>query len=194
MRNILLFIIVVSVLGCWPIKQTKSSNVIKGEEQLGFRTERNKKFREIETGNCLFDQSTQTDKFLKGIKEFENYIWNQETKTANIVLSENETLEIFRGGCNHFELGVKFIYKNEEFNIEKNKNFIKNKILWISKLIEEFDYKEINEVIKNNKISIIKENETSYYLNFMSVELYELYSSNIKVNSDGWEFSFGFYY
>lgn len=128
---------------------------------------------------CIFDQDTQTDGFLKGIKEFEGYDWNQKTKSAKIFLDEKWGLIIKRGGCNHFELSVTFIHKGI-LDFEKNKELIFQKLIWATSLLDEFDTKLLEKLIKENKLHITKEDEFNYFGNFMDVETYESYFFNFK--------------
>ena len=58
--------------------------------------------------DCIFDQSIQTDVFLKGIKELEGYTWYDDSKSAEIVLNDHWSLTITRGGCDHFLLSAEF--------------------------------------------------------------------------------------
>ena len=51
---------------------------------------------------CIYDQSTQTDEFIRDVPEFSNYIWNDKSKTATIYLPAGEILKAHRGGCVHF--------------------------------------------------------------------------------------------
>lgn len=74
---------------------------------------------EVAAEECIFDQGTQTDAFLKGIEEFEAYTWNQEDKTAYIPLENGDQLEVVRGGCNHFTVLVRLLSSSDKTPIEK---------------------------------------------------------------------------
>jgi hypothetical protein len=147
--------------------------------------------KEIEDEECIFDQSTQTDEFLKNIKELENYVWDEENRTATIKLSKTEILKIYRGGCMHFSLSATFVY-DRILDLEKDKKLIFDKIIWISLLLDEFDGKDIKEAISNSHFSITKNAENDFHLNFMEGRLYELYYINFN-NEDKTTFEIGYY-
>ena len=131
---------------------------------------------EKQSQDCIFDQATQTDEFLKGIKEFEGYVWDTETKTAEIVLNDHWSLTIKRGGCDHFAVNSDFIY-DKPLNFEENKKSILDKIIWISNLIEDYDEKIIEEAILNERIDIeIEDNKR--HIHFLDERLYEYYYMN----------------
>ncbi len=120
---------------------------------------------QVEDEDCIFDQATQTDEFLKGIKELEGYVWNQETKTAAIRISENETLEIYRGGCDHFGLSISFKLTGKNVSYPKDREVVFGKLLWAVKLIKEFDYELIEKDILNENFEIYNgHNNTSLEL------------------------------
>lgn len=142
--------------------------------------------------DCIFDQSTQTDEFLKGIKELENYQWDSETKTAKIVLNDHWSLTIKRGGCDYFEMSATFFHERI-LDIEKDKKQIFDSIIWITSLLEDFDGKDIKRVIDEGKVTITKRDEFNYHANFMDEELYELYYFNFS-NKNVTTFNIGYYY
>lgn len=124
---------------------------------------------------CIFDQATQTDEFLKGIDELSDYVWFEKEKRAEITLSDYWDLSIIRGGCDHFELTAKFTYKGK-LDFEKDKKLLFNKIVWITSLIEEFDGEIIERCLKDKKYSETKEDEYNYYVEFLNEKIYESYS------------------
>ncbi|APG65107.1 hypothetical protein LPB136_06980 [Tenacibaculum todarodis] len=138
--------------------------------------------------DCIFDQETQNDDFLKGIVELKNYSWDKKTKTATINISKNEVLEIYRGGCDHFALNAKFIVP-KSITFKQNKDYILSRILWASKLIfNESDFKIIEESILQNKFSIDNSIPEDIHLNFLNNDVYNNYtffynSSNKKYNT-----------
>ena len=147
-----------------------------------------------EQEDCIFDQVTQTDDFLKGIKELETYIWDAETKTAEIVLNDHWSLTIKRGGCDHFEMSANFIY-DRILNIEEenDKQQIFDSIIWITSLLEDFDGEDIKRVIEEDKVYVTKRDEYNYHANFMDEKLYELYYFDFN-NKDRTTFKIGYYY
>lgn len=126
--------------------------------------------------DCNFDLKTQDDSFLKEIDELKNYNWNQKSKTASIKISQQETIKIFRGGCNDFLLKGEFLIP-KTITFKNNKDYILNKILWISKLIfEKSDYIEIEKCLKNNKISIDESNPNNIHINLLNHKVYNSYT------------------
>lgn len=121
-------------------KKEKKKEVVS--ETTEIETPQNKE----EVPECIFDQKTQNDDFLKGKKELKGYTWDDKTKTATLKLSDTETIEIYRGGCDYFIHGAKFIVP-KSISLDNDKDAIMKKKLWISELI--FD-KEGFELIKNN--------------------------------------------
>jgi hypothetical protein len=177
MKRILFYISMVLFLSCNQNKTTtKNVSVHIDEEGIYFVEDSIEKINEQaddsiiseenkEDEDCIFDQTTQTDDFLKGIKEFEGYTWNKETKTASIRLSENEALEIYRGGCAHFGLSISFKLIGENVSYPKDKQVVFGKLLWAAKLIKEFDYELIEKDILNENFEIYNgHNNTSLEL------------------------------
>jgi len=141
--------------------------------------------------DCIFDQETQTDDFIKGIKELKGYVWNANLKTAKVTLNNHWLLEIARGGCDHFELSATFKSK-AKLDLEKDRDTIFNKIVWITSLIEEFEGEAIKETIENNKLSITKESESFSYVNFMNQRLYNEYTMYYGVENDTTSFTISY--
>ena len=108
----------------------------------------------ITEDDCIFDQSTQTDEFLKDIQALKSYVWDYESRTATILLENHDTLLISRGGCYDFGVSAEFRIRNDTMNY-KNWNMVFEKVLWIAKILEsEFDYTRIKENIESNEIVI----------------------------------------
>ncbi|MBA9077933.1 hypothetical protein [Rufibacter quisquiliarum] len=111
---------------------------------------------ENESGECVFDQTTQTDEFLQNIKELNGYKWDYEKRTATFVLETGDTLLISRGGCNHFAVSAEFRLRNDKTDYTKWSNVYK-KVLWIAKALDkEFDFQELKNDIEANKVTIEK--------------------------------------
>jgi len=90
--------------------------------------------------NCIYDLDTQTDDFLKGIPAFSNYTWNNDLKQATVILSEEETMIVERGGCNHFSYYCTLQLKTSDLTV-KNQKEIFTKALWMAeKLFATEDY------------------------------------------------------
>lgn len=124
--------------------------------------------------DCIFDQATQTDEFLHGISELENYSWDAEQKVATIPLNTSDTLLIRRGGCYHFGVSAEFILYRRSIDYSKWENVFE-RVLWISKLLEsEFAYEDIKEEIENSKIRI-EEDNVSFQSEYLGDNNYSLY-------------------
>ncbi|MCV9385067.1 hypothetical protein [Reichenbachiella ulvae] len=104
--------------------------------------------------DCIFDQSTQTDEFLKGIKELENYEWDDITKTATIPLDNGDTLYVSRGGC--YSFGVSALLKTTQNTSQyADWNQVFEQALWMSEVLQsEFAHEELKIDIESNKIEI----------------------------------------
>lgn len=129
--------------------------------------------------DCIFDQATQTDEFLKDIKELENYVWDNESKTAEIVLNDHWGLSLKRGGCDHFTVQADFIY-DRAIDFEERKDFVFQQVVWVSDLIKDFDGKTIRECIEKGKISIEVE-DNKRHIHFMDERIYESYYMSFSV-------------
>lgn len=159
------------------------------EEQLDSIKPVNPKFYQ----DCIFDQSTQNDDFLKDINELKNYTWDSKKKTATIKISNQETLKIHRGGCDHFSLDAEFIVP-KSITFQNNKEYIFSKILWVSELLYKSDFKAIKAVLDNNQISISQESSNFIFINLMDKELYEGFFISFKSeNTEYNTFSISYY-
>lgn len=138
--------------------ETKIDSVIKV-----FQIDNNGKIIEfIADNDCVFDQSTQTDEFLKDIPEFSNYKWNDKLKTATIELESGDTLIVKKGGCDHYGFYGNLILENSNLDINQNE-IINRKALWIAKkLFEKSDFDFFKKSIDEKKYEIIKENKQIY--------------------------------
>ena len=145
----------------------------------------------LEEEECIFDQSTQTDEFLKDIKELENYSWDQETKTAEIILNDHWNLTIKRGGCVHFGFEASFVY-DKFIDFEENKELVFDQIIWLSNLLDDLNGELIEECIQENKITIEVE-DNKRHIHFMDVGIYELYYMLFYTTEDSSHFSISYY-
>ncbi len=141
---------------------------------------------------CKYDQSIQTDAFIREIKELEGYEWNNDEKTAQLVLNDHWSLSIKRGGCNYFELSASFIY-DRFIDLEENKDLIFDQVKWITGLISEFDAEQIAQALDNGKLQIQSVNEGEYFINFTDERLYEYYQFTFKAQDDYSNFKIGKY-
>jgi hypothetical protein len=127
-----------------------------------------------EESDCIFDQSTQTDKFLKGIEELKDYKWDAEEKIATIALGSGDTLLISRGGCYQFGVSAEFRLRKDTTDYSNWKN-VYEKVLWISKLLStDFAYEEIRNELNASEIE--RDNNNTYFSNeYLQDNNYELY-------------------
>ena len=129
--------------------------------------------------DCIFDQTTQTDEFLKNIEELKDYVWFDDEKKAEIILNDHWTLAIKRGGCDHFELSAEFFYERP-LDFKTNKKLVFDNIIWITNLLNEFDGDIIKECLEKEKYSITEENENNLFINFLDERIYESYFMSYK--------------
>ena len=125
--------------------------------------------------DCVFDQASQTDEFIKDIKEFSNYTWNDSTKTATILLNSGDTLFASRGGCNHFALSGTLIQQNQS-QFEFNQKRVFEKALWIAeRLFDHHDFGELNDLIEHRNYSLIESDDNGFFLQFNHDDFSEYY-------------------
>ena len=51
---------------------------------------------------CMFDLATQTGEFLQANPKVDHYEWSNEKHEGLVFMKNGDTLEVIRGGCNHF--------------------------------------------------------------------------------------------
>lgn len=103
---------------------------------------------------CIFDQATQTDEFLKDVNELKGYKWDYTSRTATYILEQGDTLLITRGGCNHFTVSAEFRLTNDKTDYADWNNVFK-KALWIADALDnEFYSKELKKDIELKKVTI----------------------------------------
>jgi|GEM_PF-3024057 len=121
----------------------------------------------IQPDDCIFDQQTQTDEFLKNIAEFDGYYWDKDSKTAEIPLDRGDYLLITRGGCYHFGVSAEFRLRNDTTDYSDWQN-VYDKVLWIAKILDsEFKFNMIKNDLDSNLITINKmeQGDTLYFSN-----------------------------
>jgi len=165
MKYLIYFLILVSIISCNNTQTKEQDQIVNNEktitDNLDIEKEELKLDSIIETeieneddDDCIFDQTYQTDEFLKGKNEFENYIWDSISKTATIILDNNDTLLIRRGGCYSFGVSAEFRLRIDQTDYS-NWNNVYERILWISKILEsEFSYSNIKSEIDSSKVII----------------------------------------
>lgn len=196
MKNSLIIIIVLIFFSCKEEKTIINDKVETSNELLKANNEEiidqsidiTQKVEE----ECIFDQSSQTDDFLKGIKELEGYVWFDEKKKAELVLNDHWSLSIKRGGCDHFELSVEFLY-DRVLDFEENKKEILGKIIWITTILnDEFESEKIKKVIDENRMTFTKD-ENFIFGHFMDSEIYEMYTFRFQIEKRSTAFGVSFH-
>lgn len=172
MKNIvfIVFIIFIMTISCNRISENRQRH----SEIESLMTDSSNQFDNTginvqveDSDDCIFDQLTQTDEFLKDIKELQNYKWNYDSRTATIILDNSDTLLITRGGCYHFGVTAEFRISNKETDFTDWNN-VYNKVLWIAKLLDkEFAYTQIKNEIDSHKVKFgeIENGEVVYFSN-----------------------------
>lgn len=123
-------------------------------------------FQSYGQDDCIFDQSTQTDDFIKNIDEFQNYTWDNSKKEATIFLNNGDTLVAQRGGCIHFGISGTLIQKDSKIeSIDQLELF--NTGLWIAqRLFNQKDFKELEEKFENKDYTIERDDDQLFYMYF----------------------------
>jgi hypothetical protein len=186
-----LIFIIVFLFSCKKERTFSKPKLNNVEYKLSLENEKTKNHINVEQ-ECIFDQSTQTDAFLKGIKELEDYTWDNESKSTEIVLNDHWFLTITRGGCDHFLLSAEFLYdRNLEF--KDNKQEILEKIIWITSLLkEEFEFETIKKCIEEDKMTFT-ETTNGFYGNFMDSKIYEMYTFDYRKEKGNTVFGISYY-
>ncbi len=175
MKYLLYILILVSIISCSNNPQAKKLDKIKIAEQASTDHQYPKNtdlktdsiiettIENEENSDCIFDQTTQTDDFLKGIIELDNYIWDSISKTATIILENKDTLLITRGGCDHFGVSAEFRLRNDKTDYNDWNN-VNKRVLWISRILEsELSYYEIKNEI--DSVTIITQDDYAFFSN-----------------------------
>ena len=141
---------------------------------------------------CKYSRSEQTDAFISDVQELQGYVWDDEEKTAQLVLNDHWGLTLKRGGCEHFELSAAFMY-DRYLDLEQNDSMIFEQVKWITGLIDEFDSEQIADALDNRKIYIQAVGEGDYFINFTDEILYEYYQFRYRTWEDTTNFKIGKY-
>lgn len=124
---------------------------------------------------CVFDLVTQTDDFLKDSPFYGQHVWNEESKTAIIQLSKDETLIITRGGCLHFSYYFDLIIEGDESPITDHYYWIR-KIFTLTEQVPDFDNETMwNSVLDLSNPHALTKEQHAWYFNderYCSSELF----------------------
>ena len=109
--------------------------------------------------DCIFDQATQTDEFVRNIPEFADYSWDDSAKTATILLPAGDTLYATRGGCDHFMFIGKLVKKGNDHAIDDQSYWLEQGA-WIAKrILPQADYDEYLTMVENKKFEAVVQDE-----------------------------------
>jgi hypothetical protein len=115
--------------------------------------------------DCVFDLTTQTAEFIQEIPDYSNYIWDDQTKTATVLLDNGDTIKLTRGGCVHFNYYIQLITKttdsltinNPDFGLDLAKELAQ-------KVFPKPDYQLIDSLV-TNKLYEDHLTDFQYYFN-----------------------------
>ena len=142
---------------------------------------------------CKFEMALQTDEFIRGIDTLKGYVWDDNNKSAYLVLNDRWELTLRRGGCDHFELSATFLY-DQELEFESSREMIFDRAKWITGLIPEFDSAMIAEALDSSKFVIQAVMEGQYYINFTDERMSDYYQFEYQTWADSTKFKIGRYY
>ena len=113
---------------------------------------------------CIFDQATQTNDFLKEKPLFKEFKWDSISKVASGVIGA-DSIQITRGGCTHFSFYVvirtkeldTLEFSDQKFGFKKALNLVRD-------VFPEPDF-ELFERLINEQLYELQEqeNQKSYY-------------------------------
>ena len=111
---------------------------------------------------CIFDQSTQTDEFIKTKGVFSNYVWDNDKKEATIVLDNGDVLKARRGGCVHF--GMSGELESSDTSVELTDiNYWFEKAMWIAQnILDQSDAEHLKNQISKKQYTLLSENDSIY--------------------------------
>lgn len=149
-------LVLLLILSCCSNPNQEKNQISRAEENPTVITDSlpNSASGNTESEDCIFDQATQTDEFLKNVQELKGYNWDYASRTATYILETGDTLLVTRGGCNHFTVSAEFRLRNDKADYSKWSN-VYQKALWIAKALDtEFYYEELKKDIDLNKVTI----------------------------------------
>lgn len=120
---------------------------------------------EQNTDDCVFELTTQTDSFLKDIPELEDYVWIDSLKQAVILLENQETLNVTRGGCIHFRTYIELVTGLDKTPITDIDYWIK-RIHKYTALLDNIFYDELADSLIASKSYDLNETDSQLYFNF----------------------------
>ena len=141
---------------------------------------------------CIFDLSTQTDGFLQGIGEFENYTWNDSSKTATILLDVGDTVKILHGGCTSFNFYVTLILTaSDSLSLDQPEQGVDRLFQLAGKVFTAQDFQMMDSLYTYQMYSVYDTDGMEYDFH---QELYCQMSLQIIRRDDGLlEFTLGYY-
>lgn len=117
------------------------------------------------TDDCVFDLTTQTDSFLKDIPELEDYVWIDSLKQAVILLENQETLNVTRGGRIHFSTYIELVTDLDKTPITDINYWIKRIHKYTALLDNIFDNELVDSLIASESYDL-EEHPSQLYFSF----------------------------
>lgn len=99
---------------------------------------------------CVFDEKSITEDFLKNNPEIKSYVWHNNDKIANVLMKSGEYVYIKRWACMSYGMEAKkvFIIPN---TIDSEVGFWNEKILQFGKeFLDKSDYLSFESAIKSS--------------------------------------------
>ena len=141
---------------------------------------------------CVFDQSTQTDEFIKQKGVFKVYEWDNERKEATIQLENGNILRASRGGCVHFGMSGELEILNNMVEINETSYWLES-ALWIAKnVFDDADIKFLEHQISNENYSLESDSESIYI--FIPHDYYDEFSIAVRKENGKTFLYVGYYF
>lgn len=145
-----------------------------------------------EEEECIFDQDTQTDEFVKKVSEFSNYSWDDNLKEATIQLKNGNVLVAHRGGCVHFGISGELYLKDCGINLQ-DLNYWFREAKWIGKrLFSDSDFKLLKESIDNKTYTDLSDEGAAYII--IPHNTYNEFSISVKKDDASKVLYVGYYF
>lgn len=125
---------------------------------------------------CMFDLLTQTDDFLKNNPWVKKYKWNDEDKQGVVYLDSGDSIEIRRGGCNHFSFECsKDVGSLASLKAPKEEFALKTAIGLAVKYYDKEDALLVDSLVSHQDYKVKRTDKSVYwYLNYEGYDLMEI--------------------
>lgn len=140
---------------------------------------------------CVFDQSKQTDDFIKDKGVFSEYVWDKDKKKATIRLNNGNILKAFRCGCMHFGMYGEPELKNDVDLFDLNYRF--DKAVWIARnLFDETDAEYLEHQITRENYFAQSDADSIYI--FIPHETNDEYMVSVRIENGSVFLYVGYYF